>query len=417
MITPRLDSNLRIDPARLWLSLMETATIGGTAKGGVKRLTLSNEDKQVRDWLKIQAEAIGCTLTVDHVGNMYVRRAGRDETKPPIAFGSHLDTQPTGGKFDGVLGVLAGLEALRTLHAAGFETEAPLLLINWTNEEGSRFSPAMLGSGVFGGAFTGDYADARSDGEGTTFAEAIEAIGYRGTDAPPQKLSAYFELHIEQGPILEAEAKQIGVVTGIQGIRWYDAVVTGADAHTGTTPMDRRKDALAAAARLVEAVRRITIEEGGGGVGTVGSLVVEPNARNVIPGVVRLGIDLRHPSDLALARLDAALHAEAQAIAKAEKLEIALDPYWSSPAVVFDKAAVETVRGAAEKLGYSTREIVSGAGHDAAYTARVAPTAMIFVPCADGVSHNEAESITFEAAAEGGQVLLEAILAWDARKG
>lgn len=406
--------NLKIDAARLWDTLHETAKFGGTAKGGVRRLTLSAEDKQVRDWLKAQAAALGCTLTVDSVGNMFVHRPGKNTAKAPIAFGSHLDTQPTGGKFDGILGVLAGLEVLRTLHALNYQTEHPLLLINWTDEEGSRFSPAMLGSGVYAGIFDQNYADTRIDPEGVTFSTAIESIGYRGKDTAPNNLAAYFELHIEQGPILEAENRDIGVVTLVQGIYWLDITISGADAHAGTTPMKRRKDALAAAAELMTRIEAVPSQVGSG-VSTVGTIQLANPSRNVVPGDVTLTVDLRNPSDADLEKMRAAVAQALQDIAAKRGVKGNLSVYWHSPAVPFHADAIACVRAGAAKLGLTTEDIFSGAGHDAAYVAKICPAAMIFTPCKDGVSHNEAEDITFKAAADGGQVLLEAILAWDAR--
>lgn len=406
--------NLKIDAARLWDTLHETAKFGGTAKGGVRRLTLSAEDKQVRDWLKAQAAALGCTLTVDSVGNMFVHRPGKNTAKAPIAFGSHLDTQPTGGKFDGILGVLAGLEVLRTLHALNYQTEHPLLLINWTDEEGSRFSPAMLGSGVYAGIFDQNYADTRIDPEGVTFSTAIESIGYRGKDTAPNNLAAYFELHIEQGPILEAENRDIGVVTLVQGIYWLDITISGADAHAGTTPMKRRKDALAAAAELMTRIEAVPSQVGSG-VSTVGTIQLANPSRNVVPGDVTLTVDLRNPSDADLEKMRTAVAQALQDIAAKRGVKGDLSVYWHSPAVPFHADAIACVRAGAAKLGLTTEDIFSGAGHDAAYVAKICPAAMIFTPCKDGVSHNEAEDITFKAAADGGQVLLEAILAWDAR--
>jgi N-carbamoyl-L-amino-acid hydrolase len=414
-VTATSRQNLAIDPQRLWGSLMETARFGGTPKGGICRLTLSDADKAVRDWFKAEVEALGCTLTVDEVGNMFALRPGRRPDLPPIAMGSHLDTQPTGGKFDGVLGVLAGLEVLRTLNDVGLETEAPLMLVNWTNEEGSRFAPAMLCSGVYAGVFDRAYADSRLDRDGVSFGSALEAIGYRGAaKAGAVSFGAMFELHIEQGPILEAEAKTIGVVTGVQGMRWYEATVTGREAHTGSTPMRLRRNALVAAARLVEAVDRIAHTHAPLGVGTVGLMEVKPNSRNVIPGEVFMSIDIRHPDDAVLAGMETALEA-AIADTRQPGLDVALSRIWDSPAVHFDPACVAAVRAGAAQAGLSSRDIVSGAGHDAAYIARVAPTTMIFVPCAEGLSHNEAESASFADCGAGAQVLLNAVLVYDQR--
>jgi len=287
--------NLRADPVRLWDTLMTTAAIGGTTKGGICRLTLTDHDRKVRAWLQAQAEAAGCTVTRDDMGVMFARRPGRRADVPPIGIGSHMDTQPTGGKFDGNLGVLAALEVLRTLDAAGYETFAPIELVNWTNEEGARFSPPMLASGVFAGVFARDWACERTDTEGVSFGAALEAIGERGGEVCGQHpLSAFFELHIEQGPILEAEGLDIGAVTGVQGMRWFEVTVTGQEAHTGATPMHLRKNALLGAARLVEKVEAIARAHAPLAVATVGSMRVRPNSPNVVPGEVFLTVDMRH---------------------------------------------------------------------------------------------------------------------------
>ena len=406
--------NLQIDPERLWDDLMETAKIGATPKGGICRLTLTDLDREVRDWFKARAEALGCVVTIDDMGNMFARRAGQRDDLPPIAFGSHLDTQPTGGKFDGALGVLAALEALRSLHEAGYETFAPIEIVNWTNEEGARFQPSMIASGVFAGAFERDWAAARQDRNGTTFGDALESIGYRGPEkSGAHSLSAFFELHIEQGPILEHEGKDIGIVTGVQGMRWFEVTVTGQDSHAGTTPMQRRKDALLGAARMVEAVSEIARAQAPQGVGTVGVLEVKPGSPNVIPGEVFHTVDLRHPEIPALDAMEAKLTEAAKRIGGALGLEIAVKKIWDQPPVRFDQSCIAAVREAAQTSGFSSREIVSGAGHDAAYAARVAPTAMIFVPCRGGISHNEAEFSSKEQCAAGAQVLLQAVLNYD----
>ena len=409
--------NLAIDSRRLWDAIYETARFGGTAKGGVKRLTLSDEDKQVRDWFRAACEAIGCTVSVDDMGVMYARRPGRRNELPPIALGSHLDTQPTGGKFDGVLGVLGGLEALRTLHDAGYETNAPIELVNWTNEEGARFAPAMLCSGVFAGAIEKDFALSRTDRQGAVFGEELERIGYRGEEpCGARKFSAFFELHIEQGPILQAEGKMIGVVTGVQGIRWYDVTLIGQDAHTGSTPMTLRRNALLGAARLIEVVDRIA-KARPPAVGTVGLIESRPNSRNVIPGEVYFTVDFRHVDDAVLDAMEAEFYGTVEQVSKDLRLEADARRDWKSAPVIFDEGCVAAVREAAQAAGHGWREIVSGPGHDAAYVARVAPTSMIFVPCKDGISHNEAESSTEEECAAGAQVLLDAVLAYDRRFG
>jgi len=405
--------NLRIDGARLWGELMETAAIGATPKGGLCRLTLTDLDRQVRDWFKMRAETLGCTVTVDSMGAMFARRPGRADV-PPIAMGSHLDTQPTGGKFDGVLGVLAALEALRTMVEAGYETFAPIEVVNWTNEEGARFQPSMVSSGVFAGAFDHDWASARRDPSGVTFADALAAIGYRG----PQRcgehpLSAFFELHIEQGPILEAEDKSIGVVTGIQGIRWFEATARGQDAHTGATPMGLRKNALLAAARLVGGVDAIARRHAPQAVATVGRLDVKPNSPNVVPGEVFFTVDLRHPDASVLDTMEQEWVAAAYRVADESGIEIETAKILDVPPVRFDRDCIACVREGARAAGFSARDIVSGAGHDAGYVSRVAPSAMIFVPCRGGISHNETEYAAPEHCGAGAQVLLQAVLAYD----
>jgi len=416
MTEPAL-SNLAIDPVRLWDTVMETALIGGTPKGGICRLTLTDLDRQVRDWFRAKCEAVGCTVTVDEMGNIFARRPGRDNSLPPIAIGSHLDTQPTGGKYDGVIGVLAGLEVLRALDDAGYETNAPIEVIDWTNEEGSRFAPAMLSSGVFAGAFSRDYAYERQDRDGKTFIDELSRIGYRG-DLPcgGRKLGAHFELHIEQGPILEAEDKTIGLVTGVQGMRWYEVTVTGSESHAGSTPMPLRRDALVVAARLIQAVQTIGLAHAPDAVATVGLIESHPNSRNVIPGSVFFTIDLRHPDDAVVARMEADF-SEAVTANSPAGVAVAWERVWDSPAVRFDPDCIAAVRSAAEFIGASSRDIVSGAGHDSAYIARVAPTTMIFIPCAGGLSHNEAESIEPPHLAAGASVLLRAVLETDRRMG
>jgi N-carbamoyl-L-amino-acid hydrolase len=408
-------ANLTIDAQRLWDNLMETAKFGATPKGGIKRLTLSDEDKMVRDWFKAQCEALGCTVSVDEVGNMFARRPGRSNDLPPVCMGSHLDTQPTGGKFDGVLGVLGALEAMRTLHEQGYETNAPLEIVNWTNEEGSRFAPAMLASGVFAGVFSPDYAYERSDREGKTFGDELARIGYCGEEkAGARRLGAMFELHIEQGPILEDESKMIGVVTGVQGMRWYEVTVTGQESHTGATPMYLRRNALLGAARMIEAIDAVG-QKHQPGVATVGLIENRPNSRNVVPGEVFFTVDLRHPDEEVLGAMERAFRDALEATLPALNLTYDEKMIWNSPAVKFAPDLIDCVREGAAKAGFAMRDMVSGAGHDAAYIARVAPTTMIFVPCAGGLSHNEAESTSFEECAAGAQVLLNAVVEYDRR--
>jgi N-carbamoyl-L-amino-acid hydrolase len=406
--------NLAIDGARLWDTLMETAKIGGTAKGGINRLTLTDLDRQVRDWFRAQAEALGCAVAIDDMGAMYARRKGRRDDIPPIALGSHLDTQPTGGKFDGTLGTLAALEVLRTLDASGYETYAPIEIVNWTNEEGSRFAPALIASGVFGGAFERDWAYAQKDRDGATFDEALTAIGYKGPErCGSRTFSAFFELHIEQGPILEREDKDIGIVTGVQGVRWFDCTLTGRDSHAGTTPMAARRDALVGAARMVEAIDRIARAHPPLAVATVGVIEARPASRNVVPGEAWFSIDLRHPDDAMLETMEAEIRAALAAATSDLRLDVTLDRIWSQAPITFHPRCIEAVRRAASLCGLSAREIVSGALHDAAYVSRVAPAGMIFVPCKDGISHNEEEFSSQEQCARGAQVLLQAALDFD----
>jgi N-carbamoyl-L-amino-acid hydrolase len=405
-------TNQRIDPKRLWDSLMSMAEIGATPKGGVKRLTLTEVDKAGRERFAGWCEAVGLTVRVDSIGNMFARREGRDPTRQPVLLGSHLDSQPSGGKFDGALGVIAGLEVMRTLHDLNIVTEAPIELVNWTDEEGSRFGHSLMGSGVWAGVYQQDKVYALKDVEGVSVGDALEGIGYKGAiPAQPFPADAYFELHIEQGPILEKEGKQIGIVTGAQAQVWYDAVITGQDAHAGTTPPSTRRDALVAAARVIDRVDALMRERGEDGRGTVGQLHVLPNSRNVVPGEVRFSIEFRHPEDAQIQGLAASFPAEAKALVEAIGCALELTELFRIPAQPFDAACVDLVRQGAARLGYSAREIISGAGHDAVYVARSVPTAMIFTPCKDGLSHNEAESILPEEAAAGCQVLFEAVVA------
>ncbi len=406
-------TNLTINPQRLWDSLMETAQFGGTPKGGIKRLTVSDEDKRVRDWFKAECEKLGCSVKVDEVGNMFAVRPGKRSDILPIAMGSHLDTQPTGGKFDGVLGVLGPLEVMRTLVDMGYESNAPLMIVNWTNEEGSRFAPAMLCSGVYAGVFTPEFAWSREDRQGIKLGDELERIGYKGEHkAGAIKFSSMFELHIEQGPILEAEEKIIGVVTGVQGMRWYEVTVRGQESHTGATPMGLRKNALLGAARMIQAIHEVGMAHLPG-VASVGLIENRPNSRNVVPGEVFFTIDLRHPDEKILDRMEAAYQAAIPRIASELNLEFEEKRIWNSPAVKFAPELIQCVRDGAKQAGYATREMASGAGHDAAYINRVTPTTMLFVPCLGGISHNEAESTTLDECGAGTQVLLNAVLAHD----
>jgi N-carbamoyl-L-amino-acid hydrolase len=406
-----LASNLQIDSARLWDTIHTTAAFGGTPKGGVKRLTLSAEDKQVRDWFRAACEAAGCDVRVDALGNMFALRKGRDMSKAPVGLGSHLDTQPTGGKFDGVLGTLAALEVIRTLNDAGIETELPLCVANWTNEEGSRFAPAMMGSAAYVGDFTVDDILGRKDAAGTSVAEALTSIGYRGDDAVgTQAFSNFIELHIEQGPILEAEHKTIGVVDHGQGVLWYDGKITGFESHAGSTPMKLRRDALTTLSEIVLAVEKIAIELGPNAVGTVGEAVIASPSRNVIPGEIAFTIDMRSADAAIMDALDRRLRAAAAEVAARRKVDVALDLVWRKEPTHFDKALVDAVETAAGALGYPHRRITSGAGHDSCNLNTRLPAAMIFVPCKDGVSHNELEDATQSDCAAGANVLLHTVL-------
>lgn len=409
-------TNVPLSGQRLWDSLMEMARIGGTAKGGCNRQTLTDLDGEGRHLLRRWAEAAGCTLSVDRVGNMMLTRPGRDPSRKPVAFGSHLDTQPTGGKFDGPLGVLAGLEILRAVHEAGIETEAPLMLVNWTNEEGARFSPPMMGSGAAMGLFTEDEVLAKQDPEGKVFGEELARIGWKG-DADPAALlgiGAYFELHIEQGKLLEDAGKDIGVVTHALAQSWYEVTVEGEEAHGGS-PMAGRRDAMMAAAPLIAAIEEIALAAvsatGEPGRATVGRLTVYPDSRNIAPSRIWFSIDTRHGDPALLAKMGEEIRARAAAIAAARGVKITVADFWHSPMTPFDPALVGRVRDAAQRLGLPHMDMPTGIGHDAVYVARRVPATMIFCPCHGGISHNEAESITPAWAEAGLRVLADAVLA------
>ena len=406
-----MPTNLAINGNRLWTSLMQMAEIGATEKGGNNRLTLTDLDKQGRDLFVHWCEEAGCSITVDAIGNIFARRPGRNDTKPAIMMGSHLDTQPTGGRFDGVLGVLAGLEALRTLNDHDIETEAPVEVACWTNEEGSRFSPAMMGSGVFAGVFELDSILMKSDIDGAIMGNELKRIGYNGSDIPGRrKVGTYFELHIEQGPILESEDKTIGVVTDAQGQRWYEITITGVESHAGPTPMPRRRDALVTSSKIIQEVNRIGHAHAPDACATVGHMQVRPNSRNVIPGEVFLSVDFRHPIDETLSTMDEQLKAFCTRVSKNDQLSVEVVDFWYFPPTPFNEDCINAVRNAADRAGFTHRDIISGAGHDAVYLAGVAPTGMIFVPCEDGISHNEVENATPEDCAAGCQVMLHAVL-------
>lgn len=350
-------------------------------------------------------------MGVDAMGSMFARREGRDPDALPVYVGSHLDTQPTGGKYDGVLGVLGGLEIIRTLDDMAIETRRPIVVVNWTNEEGTRFAPAMLASGVHAGQHDLDWAYAREDAEGKRFGDELERIGWKGNEeVGARRMHALFELHIEQGPILEAESKEIGVVTHGQGLWWLEIRLTGKESHTGSTPMHMRVNAGLGMARITEAVHRIAMEHQPDAVGAVGQANVWPNSRNVIPGRAVFTVDIRSPEQAKLDAMRAAVEAEAERIARELGLGIEIEPVGHFDPVTFDPECVAMVRAAAERLGHAHRDIVSGAGHDACWVAGVAPTAMVMCPCKDGLSHNEAEDITQDWATKGTDVLLHAVI-------
>ena len=403
--------NFRIDSARLWDSLMEMAKIGPGVAGGNNRQTLTDADGEGRHLFQRWCEAAGCTMGVDTMGNMFAMRAGTDPDALPVYIGSHLDTQPTGGKYDGVLGVLAGLEVVRTMNDLGIRTKHPVVVTNWTNEEGARFAPAMLASGVFAGIHTEDYAKARTDLDGHVFGEELERIGWVGDEkVGARKMHAMFEYHIEQGPILEAEGKDIGVVTHGQGLWWLEITLTGKDAHTGSTPMNMRVNAGLGMARITQAVHQIAMAHQPNAVGAVGQVTVFPNSRNVIPGKVVFTVDIRSPEQGKLDLMRGEVERAAHAVARELGLGIAIEEVGHFDPVAFDPKLVRVVRGAAEKLGLSHMDIVSGAGHDACWINRVAPTVMIMCPCVGGLSHNEAEDISQDWAAKGADVLFHAVL-------
>ncbi|MGR3593766.1 MAG: Zn-dependent hydrolase [Limimaricola soesokkakensis] len=403
--------NLKIDGARLWSSLMDMAKIGPGVAGGNNRQTLTDADAEGRALFAKWCEAAGLSMGVDKMGSMFARREGQDPDALPVYVGSHLDTQPTGGKYDGVLGVLGGLEIIRTLDDMGVRTRRPIVVVNWTNEEGTRFAPAMMASGVFAGQHDLDWAYAREDADGKSFGTELERIGWKGEEeVGARKMHALFELHIEQGPILEAEEKDIGVVTHGQGLWWLEIRLTGKESHTGSTPMHMRVNAGLGMARITEAVHRIAMEHQPDAVGAVGQANVWPNSRNVIPGRAVFTVDIRSPDAEKLAAMRRAVETEATRIADELGLGLEIEPTGHFEPVTFDPDCVGMVRAAAERLGYSHRDIVSGAGHDACWIAGIAPTAMVMCPCKDGLSHNEAEEITQDWATKGCDVLLHAVI-------
>ncbi len=404
-------ANMKIDADRLWDSLMEMAKIGPGVAGGNNRQTVTDEDGEGRHLFQNWCKAAGMTMGLDTMGNMFARREGTDPDALPVYVGSHLDTQPTGGKYDGVLGVLSGLELIRTLNDLNVKTKHPIVVTNWTNEEGTRFAPAMLSSGVFAGIHDEQWAYDREDADGKKFGDELQRIGWRGEEpVGERKMHAFFELHIEQGPILEAEEKDIGVVTHGQGLSWMQLTIEGRDAHTGSTPMPMRRNAGLGMARVLELVDEIALSHAPDAVGAAGHIDVYPNSRNVIPGKVVFTIDFRSPQLDVITDMEARLKEGAQKICDDMGLTVEFEKTGGFDPVEFDEGCVTAVRNAAERLGYSNRNLVSGAGHDACWINRVAPTAMVMCPCVDGLSHNEAEEISKEWAAAGTNVLFHAVV-------
>lgn len=404
-------SNMKIDGSRLWDALMEMAKIGPGVAGGNNRQTLTDEDAEGRALFKRWCDDAGLVTGVDEMGTMYARREGTDPEALPVYVGSHLDTQPTGGKYDGVLGVLGALELVRTLNDMNIKTRRPIVVVNWTNEEGSRFAPPMVASMVYAGAYDLDWALDRTDAEGKRLGDELERIGWKGEEkVGARDMHAFFELHIEQGPILEAEGKDVGVVTHGQGLCWLQMTVTGRESHTGSTPMPMRRNAGLAMARITEAVHEVAMERAPLAVGAVGQCDVYPNSYNIIPGKTVFTADIRHPDKAVLVEMEKDLRERAQKIVDDMGLEIGFEVVGGYDPVTFDEGCVTAVRNAAERLGYSHRNLISGAGHDAVAVARRVPAAMIMCPCVDGLSHNEAEEITPEWASAGTNVLMHAVV-------
>jgi len=406
-----LQSNLRINGDRLWESIHEIAEIGPGVRGGSNRQTLTDEDSQGRKLFQTWCEDSGLTMGVDKMGTMFARREGADPDALPVYVGSHLDTQPTGGRYDGVLGVLSGLEIIRTLNDMNVKTKHPIVVVNWTNEEGTRFAPPMLASGVFAGVHTLDWAYGREDAEGANVGDELERIGWKGSEeVGARKMHAFYELHIEQGPILEAEGKDIGVVTHGQGLNWTQVTLTGKESHTGSTPMPLRVNAGLGMARITQLVDEIAWKHAPDAVGAVGHCDVSPNSRNIIPGTVVFTVDQRSPDKAVMDEMERELKDGAKKIANDIGLGIEMENVGHFDPVTFNEGCVTAVRNAADRLGYSHRNLVSGAGHDACWINRVAPTSMVMCPCVDGLSHNEDEDITQDWAAAGANVLFHAVV-------
>ncbi|MDF2097455.1 Zn-dependent hydrolase [Aquibaculum arenosum] len=403
--------NLRIDGDRLWSSLMEIGRIGETPAGGCRRLALTDEDRRARDLFCRWAREAGCTIRVDPIGNIFARRGGRDDGLPPVMVGSHLDTVPTGGKFDGILGVMTGLEILRTLHDQDIVTEAPVEVAVWTNEEGSRFSPMTLGSSVYTGETDLAFAYGRADEENVTVREALEAIGYKG-EAPlgERPIKAYFEVHNEQGPVLESHGESIGIVTGSFYARYFLATIRGEAAHVGPTPMARRKDAMVGAAALTLEIDRIGRSHGEDGRSNAPHIELYPNVRGVIPSEVRLSCDVRHSDPEEVAVMESELRAAAKEVEAARGVSIELEQYYEFGPIHFDPEMTQVLRDCADGLGLKHRDLLTVAGHDAVPLNRICPTALLFVASCNGISHNENEACKPEDVTDGANVLFQAVL-------
>ncbi|MGA1219106.1 MAG: Zn-dependent hydrolase [Ilumatobacteraceae bacterium] len=400
-------AGIQIDGERLWTTMHTLAEIGATEAGGVARVALTDVDKAGRDQFIDWVTALGCSVQIDRIGNLFARYEGTDPARPPVVIGSHLDSQPTGGKYDGAYGVMVGLEVIRALHDNEVRLDAAVEVVSWTNEEGARFPPAMLGSGVFSGDISLEAGLGSTSMQGDVLGEELLRIGYSGPQLPgDHPIGFYLEPHIEQGPILEEGDHTIGIVTGVQGVRWYDVTITGQEAHAGTTQMERRSDAMVSAARLIAEVDAIARRRAPAGRSTVGVIEVEPGSRNTIVGKVRMTVDLRHPDANVLAEMDAEMMRFVEGLHPQPEVE----QIWYSAPITFDEEISSALRSAATDQGKAPVDITSGAGHDACYISHVAPTGMVFIPCADGLSHNEAEAITYEHAVAGAEVTLAAVL-------
>jgi N-carbamoyl-L-amino-acid hydrolase len=407
-----MSTTLHINGERLLERLMEMAEIGATTKGGVCRLALSNEDQAGRDLFVQWCQAARLRVRVDRIGNIFARRPGKREELPPVLTGSHLDSQPTGGKYDGAYGVLAALEVIETLNDAGVETRHPLDIVSWTNEEGARFAPGLAGSGVFCGEFDLDEALAVKDKKGLVFGEELSRIGYSGDQDPGEQVyKAAIEIHIEQGPVLEAEGVTIGVVHGVQGMYWYDLVFTGQEAHAGTTPPDQRRDPMLGAVRVMEKIYALAEKYAPDSRATFGDLQIQPGSRNTIPGKVMVTLDFRHPEAAVLKAVDHEIKLIMESECQSTGLQGRIDEVWYMPPVSFAPECASAVQKSADLLGYSSKQMISGAGHDAMYLAQIMPTGMIFVPCKNGLSHNELEYVSPEDLIAGCNVLLHTVLA------